>query len=115
MAKSISPTVLSLRYLRGLGYDCEVAEKFVRFPPPGHRKDLFGFIDLFALCAGRTVAVQTTSDSNLAARVNKIRSHERYWSVRRALWIIEVHGWKKVGNRWRVRIVDMESGRERNG
>ena len=114
--KTTSPTQRSLAYLRDLGYTCAVVEKFVRFPPPGHRVDLFGFIDLLALGPGRTVAAQVTSGSNLSSRVKKIREHENYPLVRRSGWVIEVHGWRKLKDgRWYLRILDMESGCERNG
>lgn len=45
----MTPTQLTLRELRRRGFQCEVVEHFVRFPPPGHRKDLFGCIDVLAV------------------------------------------------------------------
>ncbi len=71
------------------------------------RQDLFGFIDLLALRGDETLAVQTTSYSNVSAHVNKIADHENVAIVRKAGWAIHCHGWHKVGNRWQVRVVDL--------
>lgn len=74
----------------------------------GKRYDLFGFIDLLALRGSETLAVQTTSYSNVSARVKKIADHENVGFVRDAGWGIAVHGWfKKPNGRWEVRIVDL--------
>lgn len=115
-AKGKSPTSRSLEYLRKLGYKPWVVEKFVRFPPPGHRVDMYGFIDVVAIGPGRTVAVQATTGGHLANRATKIRACDDYPMVRAAQWVIEVHGWRKLADgRWHLRILDMETGCERSG
>lgn len=75
-------------------------------PHAKRRLDLFSFIDVLAVRGPDTVAIQTTSGSNLSARVNKIIAlpEASAWlegSQRR----IVVHGWAKrlvvVGHRKR--------------
>ena len=39
------------------------------------------------------LAVQTTTASNMSARVKKIADHENVGHVRDAGWTIHVHGW----------------------
>lgn len=100
-----SPTQRSLKLLRDEGYTVAIVEHWNGFVKK--RYDLFGFIDLLALRGDETLAVQTTSYSNVSARVNKIADHENVAAVRKAGWGIAVHGWHKVGNRWQVRVVDL--------
>jgi GMP synthase-like glutamine amidotransferase len=100
-----SPTQLSLKRLREEGYLCEVVEKWNQFARI--RQDLFGFIDIIAISEGQILGVQSTSYSNISARVAKITDHENLPMVRKAGIRIEVHGWRKVKNRWEVKIVDM--------
>lgn len=102
---SKSPTQLSLEKLRADGYLAEVVEKWI--PGANIRKDLFGWVDIVALKDGETLAVQTTSYSNMSARVNKISESDTVSAVRKAGWSIQVHGWHKVNNRWAVRVVDV--------
>lgn len=100
-----SPTQRSLKLLREKGYTVAVVEHWNSFV--NKRFDLFGFIDLLALKDGETLAVQTTSYSNVSARINKIADHENVAAVRKAGWSIHVHGWHKVGRFWQVREVDL--------
>ena len=63
---------------------------------------------MLALRGTETLAVQTTSASNVPARVRKIADSPLVGAVRDAGWGIVVHGWKKVGNRWTLtREVDV--------
>lgn len=103
MAKS--PTQLSLEKLRADGWLAEVVEKWI--PGANIRKDLWGWTDIVALKDGETLAVQTTSYSNISARVNKITESDTIVEVRKANWSIEVHGWRKVNNRWVCKVVDV--------
>lgn len=103
MAKS--PTQLSLEKLRADGWLAEVVEKWV--PGANIRKDLWGWTDIVALKDGQTLAVQTTSYSNISARVNKITESDTIAEVRKANWSVEVHGWRKVNNRWACKVVDV--------
>ena len=70
------------------------------------RKDLFGFIDVLCLRRGEVVGVQSTSYSNVLARIAKIAEHENVASVRDAGIRVVVHGWRKVKNRWVCREVE---------
>ncbi len=71
------------------------------------RQDLFGFIDLVAVKRDETLAVQTTSLSNISQRVAKISESEAAPKVREAGWKIEVHGWRKLKTGWEPKIVDL--------
>lgn len=100
-----TPTARSLAYLRKDGWRCAIVEKWN--PAVRRRNDLFGFIDVLAVRYEETLAVQVTSASNVAARVRKIREEcaEQFADVREAGWLVEVHGWRKIGSRWHVRVV----------
>ncbi len=108
-----SPTQRSLAKLRADGWLCAVTERWN--PYAKIRQDLFNFIDLLAIRNDKTLAVQTTSGANLAARVEKIKS-----TPAAALWLespnraIVVHGWVKQGARgerkvWKCREVWINS------
>ena len=81
------------------GYLVVIVEKWN--PHAKVRQDLFGFLDLLCVAAGKgVVGVQTTSASNMAARRSKILEHVHYAAVEGAGIRVELHGWKKVRNRW---------------
>jgi hypothetical protein len=66
----MTPTARSLDLLRKDGWHAQVVERYLAFARV--RQDLFGFIDLVAIKEGEPLlAVQATSTSNLASRVNK--------------------------------------------
>jgi len=73
------------------------------------RQDLYGFIDILCVGTEGTLAIQATSDNggNVAKRVQKIADSDKVAACRDAGWKIEVHGWKKVKNRWQVRVIDV--------
>lgn len=100
-----SPTQLSLKLMKERGYKCEITEKWNPFARI--RQDLFGFIDVLCLGDGEVVGVQTTSYSNMSARVKKIREHENFILVQKSGIRIIVHGWAKRNNRWQVREVEV--------
>lgn len=92
--------------MREKGFYAEVTEHWNQWARK--RKDLFGFIDILCLGAdGAIVGVQSTSASNVAARVAKIAESPLVDRVRKAGIRILVHGWKKVKGRWQVREVDV--------
>lgn len=101
----MSPTQRSLKLLRDEGYTVEVVEHFNYFTKT--RKDLFGIIDILALRDNETLAVQTTSYSNMSARSHKIADSDKIGAIRKAGWRFLIHGWHKVGNRWQVKIKDV--------
>ncbi len=88
-----SPTKRSLALLRET---CDLVEVTEHWNPFARiRKDLYGWIDILAIRGPDTIAVQTTSWSNVKARIKKIEESDSIAVVRKAGWIIEVHGWKK--------------------
>lgn len=130
MAKT-SPTSRSTAHLRTLGY-C-VAKVEQRLPIPGKfvTKDCFGWGDLLAVHQTLGIAlVQTTSGSNLAARLTKAKGIAGPLIA----WLtaggkLLAHGWAKRGPRgqpkvWTLREVvvdvsmlvsDTEQKGEQNG
>ena len=101
-----SPTQRSKAFLEGRGYQVEVTERWNPFARI--RQDLFGFIDMLAIREGEILGVQTTSRSNMSARIRKIAEHENVAAVRKAGIRIEVHGWAKdAKGRWQVRVEDI--------
>lgn len=103
MAKT-TPTQRSLALLREAGMLVAVVERWN--PHARVRQDLFGCVDLLALDAGKTVAVQTTSKANMAARITKIVESEAYPYMVRAGWEIVVHGWyRDKEKRWQCKTV----------
>lgn len=90
------PTQRSLNLLREQGYTCYISEHYNAFAKV--RRDLFGWIDIVALHPDRkgVLGVQTTSGSNLSARIKKADALPAYH-----LWIAcgnvaEFHGWRKL-------------------
>ena len=72
------------------------------------RQDMFGILDLVALLDGETIGIQTTSGSNVSARVAKITASEHLPALRRAGWRLLVHGWRKnAAGKWQLREVDV--------
>lgn len=93
--------------MRNQGYVVAVVEHWNSFVKI--RQDLFGFADLIAFKDKVVLLVQTTSDANVSARRKKVEDNPIS-----ALWLssprsrkVEVHGWKKVKGRWRVRVVNI--------
>lgn len=101
----MTPTARTMKMLRDDGWLVAVVEK--RNPVTKLLHDLFGFIDVLAIKDGETLAVQTTSGTNVAARIRKITDHENLAAVRKAGWGIHVHGWRKRGRRWVCRVEDL--------
>jgi hypothetical protein len=101
----VTPTQRSLKTMRDQGYRCAIVEHWNPFARI--RQDLFGIIDVLAIKDGQTVAVQTTSASNVAARVRKIAEAEATADIRKAGWSIVVHGWRKnAAGKWTLREID---------
>lgn len=102
-----SPTQLSLRELRKT---CQAVQVVERWNPHARiRQDLFGFVDILALCGCETIAVQSTSWGNVPARARKIAESEHLPAVRAAGWRILIHGWRKnpKSNRYELRVQDV--------
>lgn len=91
----MTPTARSLEFLRSLGYTAEVVEVQLRHAL--RARDLFGFVDIVALRGPDTLAVQTTTAGNMAARVAKVRASPLLEVVLAAGWTVVVHGWRPNG------------------
>jgi len=115
--KSTSPAQRTLAKLRKEGWLCAITEKWNQYAKV--RQVLFGFIDVIAIRGDEMLAIQTTSGSNVAARISKIRAlpSAAEWlkgSSRRSI----VHGWAKRGGRgerklWSCRQVEVLAAGER--
>ena len=93
-------TQRSLAELRKRGYLPYIAEYWNAHSHTKH--DLFGFIDIVALHPEKhgVLGVQTTTASNLMARVHKAEKLKAF-----SLWIaagndVEFHGWLKKDGHW---------------
>lgn len=107
MAKK-SPTQCTLDKWRKLGYRAVVVEKWNSHVKV--RQDMFGFIDVLAIGNGETVGIQSTSKSNLSARIKKIESDDLFAAVsdvRKAGWRIVAEGWHKPKHRWECKEVEL--------
>ena len=102
---AMTPTQLTLRKLREDGYLAAVVEKWN--PHVRIRQDLFGFIDVIGVKRGETIGVQCTSWGHRLDRMRKMVEHENIGPVREANWTLEVHGWRKVKNRWECEVIDV--------
>ena len=102
-----SPTQCTLDKWRKAGYMCAVVEKWN--PHVKIRQDLFGFVDVLAVGNGETVAIQSTSKTNLSSRVKKIEidNFEKLCTLRKANWKIVCEGWHKEKHRWQCKEVDV--------
>lgn len=98
-----SPTQRSLKHLRDKGYRAEVVERWN--PHARVRHDLFNIVDILAISETEVLAVQTTSASNMKARINKISEADVLPLLIRLEWRVIVHGWKKntKTNRWELK------------
>jgi carbonic anhydrase len=83
----------SLRLLRERGWRPYITEHNVRHGAIAYKQDLFGFADLLCLREAEVLAVQTTTRSNMNARIAKIAESEEVDFVRKSGIQIHVHGW----------------------
>lgn len=104
---SDTPTIRTLRYMRGEGYTCDITEHWNHFVK--RRKDLFGFVDIVAAKPGeRLRLIQCTSGDNVSKRIEKIQTIPVAVVLAETCSIFVV-GWRKVGKpaRWQPRFVQM--------
>lgn len=106
----MSPTQRSLKLLRSEGWTAATVEKWN--PHCKIRQDLWGFGDLLAFRGDQVLIVQTTSGSNVTARIAKMRLIPAvdHW-LESASRRIVVHGWRRliVGRRklWSCRTIEV--------
>ena len=101
----VSPTQLSLKLLRNNGYLADVVERYNSFSRKRH--DLYGIFDIVACRTGEIAFIQTTTASNVSARIHKIEDHPDIDIIRKSGATLLVHGWRKLKGRWSVRVVDV--------
>jgi hypothetical protein len=109
-----STLAMSREVLEAEGYHVEVVERNERTRHRTWKVDLWGFADILAIRRGEVLAVQTTTSSNMAARVRKIADSPLLPKVREANVRVIVHGWAarvvKRGERarkWVLRVEDV--------
>lgn len=111
--RTMSPTARSLAECEKRGWLAYVCEKWI--PHARVRKDAFGFGDLLVMDGWHgSLLIQATSDSNVSARVGKIKTE---CSEAARTWLyhgnrIQVWGWGKKGRRgerkkWTLRVVEI--------
>lgn len=102
-----SPTVRSLKHMRGLGYVCAIVEKWN--PHARIRQDMFGFIDIVCIRGEDIVGVQACSGGggDSAERVRKIAEHVNWPLICKAIRVV-VQSWRKnAAGKWTLREVEM--------
>ncbi len=103
----MTPTALTMRYLRRAGYLPDIVERWI--PGANIRKDLFGIGDLLAVTVNEPpLLVQCTSLTNVSARIAKARQCPGL-----AIWLMtgsrfQVIGWAKVRGEWHSKIVELK-------
>lgn len=107
----MTPTQRSLAFVRKMGWDAAVVERWN--PHARIRQDLFGCVDILCLLPNRggVTGIQTTSGDNVSARCQKIAAEPRMVRWVRAGNGLYVHGWAKRGPRgkrklWTCRVVE---------
>lgn len=92
----MTPTQRSCALLREQGYIVDIVESYNAFAHVRH--DMFGWADIVAIHPKKTgvLAIQTTTASNINARVDKACGMKSF-----KIWIstgnqVEFHGWRKI-------------------
>jgi hypothetical protein len=100
-----SPTQRSLQLLRRRGFLAASVEKWL--PGVRRRRDLFGFADVLAVHPQERLflLVQATTAAHVAHRLAKARARPELAAWLAAGGGFAVHGWRKCGRRWRVKVV----------
>ncbi len=106
-AQVSSPTARTLAECRKRGWSVGVVERWI--PQARIRQDLFGFIDLVAMDGKCIYGIQSTSGSNLSARLKKIGAEPRALAFVESGGRILVQGWRKLKKtgRWEVREIEV--------
>lgn len=99
--KKLNTERLCIEHARGMGWLIDSTERWI---PYAHiKKDLYGFIDLLAIDKEYNIyGIQTTSYSNMNARIDKILNHENYERVKNSKIQITVWAWKKITTKGKV-------------
>lgn len=105
----MTPTQRALADLRARGYLVAVVERWVQWPKPGHRSDLFGTLDLLACKPGEILGVQVTA-AGVSSRLKKMLAADTTMTLLLAGMKLAVWGYTKKGARgkrkkWALREV----------
>lgn len=102
-----SPTQRSLKTLKDQGWTTQVVEHWN--PYSRTRTDLWGIVDILAMNGQQIVGIQTTSGSNVSARIKKIREEPRAMTWIESGGRLFVHGWRKLlrSNTWECRQIEI--------
>ncbi len=104
----MTPQARATKQLREEGYEVGVVERISRVRGMTWRNDLFGAFDLLAVNSlGDVKAVQVTSRSNVAARVNKLAELPVLGWLRKAGWTLLVMGYGKTKTLGDWKVVDI--------
>lgn len=96
------------------GWSVWIVEKWIQWPPPGHRLDMYNLIDLVGIKATvqGVLGVQCCADSGISAHVRKALENPflAIWKASGNRFLI--WGWGKKGARgerktWQLREVEM--------
>jgi hypothetical protein len=103
----MTPTARSLALLRHSGYLAAVVECWI--PHANRRRDLWGFADVLAVHPVRreVVLVQVTTADHLAHRLAKVRAARELPGLMAAGCKVHLHGWKRQGTRWGVKVINI--------
>ncbi len=93
--------------LESEGYKVWIVEQTIRIPGRTFKRDLFNGFDLLGVRNEETLAVQTTTLSNLGSRLKKLADNEYMPHLRRAGWTLKAHGWRKLKTGWEAKVVDV--------
>lgn len=96
---------LTRKHLEDRGYVVDKAESYNAHTK--RKKDLFKFIDFVAIhpIKGELIAIQTTSKSNLSARIKKAENLKAYWHWLASGNDVVFHGWFKGERKWELKEV----------
>lgn len=105
----MSPTVLSLKHYRDMGYVAWVVEKFNSFAKV--RQDFLGCIDIlcFKGSVPGVIGIQTTTDANFNKRIYKAMQNEYLEEWMKAGNKFIVHGWGKHGPRGKRKLWELKT------
>ena len=113
MAKGISNTSRTLRYIREQGWESDKVEQWIKnpkHPAGGFRKDLFGIIDIIALTAKGIMGIQSCGQS-FAEHNRKILAAPMALKWLEKGGLLMLIGWRKLklkrggkAMRWSPRI-----------
>lgn len=103
----MSPTSRSKQMLEKDGYKVWIVEQTIRIPGRTFKRDLFNGFDLLCVKGKETLAVQTTTLSNLGARIDKLAANQFVPFLREAGWVLHAHGWRKLKTGWACKTVNV--------